>query len=132
MVIYYGRLLNMIDNLRHFDMEKYEFFHVSDAILLVYEKETNEIKICPNLSKERFVYTEPDEEEQKEITKNIATVLEYITTKYKILKDVPEFLNNNNRAMLDIHMCVKYLYARIQEFYDDTQKEKLENEEKYN
>ena len=119
----------MIDNLRHFDMEKYEFFHVSDAILLVYEKETNEIKICPNLSKERFIYTEPDEEEQKEITKNIATVLEYITTKYKISKDVPEFLNNH-RTMLDIHMCVKYLYARIQEYYDDIQEENKLNEYK--
>ena len=117
----------MINNLRHFEMEKYELFHVSDAILLVYEKETNEIKICPNLSKERFVYTEPDEEELKKITENIKNVLEYIWTKYKIVKDIPEFLNNH-RAMLDIHMCVKYIYARIQEFYDDTQKENKLNE----
>ena len=39
----------------------------------------------------------------------------------------PDFLNNH-RIMLDIHMCVKYLYARIQEFYDDTQKENKLNE----
>ena len=118
----------MIDNLRHFEMDKYEFFHVSDVILLVYEKETNEIKICPNLSKERFIYTEPNEEELKEIAQNIKNVLEYITTKYKILKDVPEFLNNH-RTMLDIHMCVKYLYARMQEFYDDIQEENKLNEQ---